>query len=70
MTLLLPLFSPSISLQGLYNYDPRNFVAAAWHVAHTCHYVEGIEGVQYYMNLTKAAAAKKAAKSAAAKKVE
>merc|ERR1712070_707243 len=56
--------------KGLYHYDPRNFVSAAWHVAHTCHYVEGIEGVQYYMSLTKAAAAKKAAKSAAAKKVE
>jgi len=37
--------------KGLYNYDPTNFVSAMWKIAHTCHYVESIEGIQYYKSL-------------------
>jgi omega-6 fatty acid desaturase (delta-12 desaturase) len=37
--------------RGLYNYDPTWWPIAAWRVAMTCHYVEGVEGVQYYKTL-------------------
>lgn len=37
--------------KGLYNYDPTNFVSAMWKIAHTCHYVDSIEGIQYYKSL-------------------
>ena len=37
--------------KGLYNYDPTHFVLAMWKVAHTCHYVEGNHGIQYYKSL-------------------
>jgi omega-6 fatty acid desaturase (delta-12 desaturase) len=34
--------------RGLYNYDSQWWPIAAWRVASTCHYVEGVEGIQYY----------------------
>ena len=37
--------------KGLYNYDPTPWWAAMWRIAHTCHYVEGTEGIQYYKSL-------------------
>lgn len=37
--------------KGLYNYDPTPWYIAMWRVARTCHYVEGIEGVQYLQSL-------------------
>jgi len=36
---------------GLYNYDPTPWYLAMWRVAKTCHYMEGIEGVQYYRSM-------------------
>uniref|UniRef100_A0A7S1ZL28 Fatty acid desaturase domain-containing protein n=1 Tax=Trieres chinensis TaxID=1514140 RepID=A0A7S1ZL28_TRICV len=36
---------------GLYNYDPTPWYMAMWRIAKTCHYVEGIEGIQYYRSL-------------------
>jgi len=33
--------------QGLYNYDCRPTLQAAWETAKRCHAVEGVEGVQY-----------------------
>lgn len=36
--------------KGLYNYDPRGIVQAAWETAHDCHYVESEEGVQMWKN--------------------
>jgi fatty acid desaturase len=37
--------------QGLYNYDPTPWYKAMWKIAHTCHYVESDEGIQYYKSL-------------------
>eukprot|EP00747_Dinoflagellata_sp_TGD_P056473 gnl/TRDRNA2_/TRDRNA2_150116_c0_seq1.p1 gnl/TRDRNA2_/TRDRNA2_150116_c0~~gnl/TRDRNA2_/TRDRNA2_150116_c0_seq1.p1 ORF type:complete len:431 (+),score=53.03 gnl/TRDRNA2_/TRDRNA2_150116_c0_seq1:79-1293(+) len=37
--------------KGLYHYDGTNFVAAAWKIAHECHYVEGTDGIQHYKSL-------------------
>jgi omega-6 fatty acid desaturase (delta-12 desaturase) len=37
--------------RGLYRYDPTWWPIAAWRVATTCHYVEGVEGIQYYKTL-------------------
>lgn len=37
--------------KGLYNYDPTPWWKAMWRIAKTCHYVEGIEGIQYYQSL-------------------
>lgn len=37
--------------KGLYNYDPTHWFKAMWKVAHTCHYVEGTEGIQYFKSL-------------------
>lgn len=36
---------------GLYNYDPTPWYKALWRIAKTCHYVEGVEGIQYYKSL-------------------
>jgi len=36
---------------GLYNYDPTPWYKAMWRIAHTCHYVESTEGIQYYKSL-------------------
>jgi omega-6 fatty acid desaturase (delta-12 desaturase) len=36
---------------GLYNYDPTPWYLAMWRVAKTCHYIDGLEGVQYYKSL-------------------
>jgi len=38
-------------LGPLYNYDPTHFVQAMWRVASTCHYVDSLEGVQYYKSI-------------------
>jgi len=37
--------------QGLYNYDPTNWVVAMWRIARTCHYVEADVGIQYFKSL-------------------
>jgi fatty acid desaturase len=37
--------------KGLYNYDPTPVYRELWRVARTCHYVEGLEGIQYYKSL-------------------
>lgn len=37
--------------KGLYNYDPTPWYQAMWKVAHTCHYVEGTNGIQYLKSL-------------------
>jgi fatty acid desaturase len=37
--------------KGLYNYDPTPWYKAMWKIAHTCHYVECDEGIQYYKSL-------------------
>ena len=37
--------------QGLYNYDPTPWVEAMWRIAHTCHYVDSSEGIQYFKSL-------------------
>jgi len=37
--------------EGLYNYDPTHWVTAMWRVAHTCHYVESTEGIQYLKSM-------------------
>lgn len=34
--------------KGLYNYDPTPWYMAMWRIANTCHFVDGIEGIQYY----------------------
>jgi len=36
---------------GLYNYDPTPWYKALWRIAKTCHYVDGIDGIQYYKSL-------------------
>mmetsp|Transcript_14610 Transcript_14610/g.22559 ORF Transcript_14610/g.22559 Transcript_14610/m.22559 type:complete len:420 (+) Transcript_14610:103-1362(+) len=38
-------------LGPLYNYDPTPWYQAMWRIAHTCHYVEGTNGIQYYKSL-------------------
>ena len=35
--------------KGLYNYDPRGTVEAMWDTAKDCHYVEALDGVQYFV---------------------
>lgn len=37
--------------KGLYNYDPTPWYKAMWRIAKTCHYVEDINGIQYYKSL-------------------
>lgn len=37
--------------KGLYNYGPTPWWKAMWRIAKTCHFVEGIEGIQYYQSL-------------------
>jgi len=37
--------------KGLYNHDPTPWYQAMWRVAKTCHYVESVEGIQYYKSL-------------------
>ena len=34
--------------KGLYNYDPTPWYKAMWRIAHTCHYVESTDGIQYF----------------------
>ena len=41
---------------GLYNYDGRPILQAAWQTAKRCQYVEGTEGVQYFKSLKDAKA--------------
>lgn len=38
-------------LGPLYNYDPTPWYMACWKIARTCHYIEGIDGVQYYKSM-------------------
>jgi len=44
--------------KGLYHYDGTFFPVAAWKVAHECHYVEQVDGVQQYKSLKNATKAK------------
>jgi omega-6 fatty acid desaturase (delta-12 desaturase) len=37
--------------RGLYNYDPTPWYVAMWRVAKTCHYIEDLDGIQYYKSL-------------------
>ena len=37
--------------KGLYNYDPAPWYMAMWRIAHTCHYVDSNEGIQYFKSL-------------------
>jgi len=39
-------------LGPLYKNDPTPFYEAMWQVARDCHYVESVEGVQYYKSLS------------------
>jgi hypothetical protein len=34
--------------KGLHNYDPTPWYMVLWRLATMCHYVEGVEGIQYY----------------------
>jgi len=36
---------------GMYNYDPTPWPKAMWRIAKTCHYIDGLEGIQYYKSL-------------------
>lgn len=38
--------------KGLYNFDGRDILTVTWEVSKECHYVEGIEGVQFFKSLT------------------
>jgi len=40
--------------KGLYHYDPTPFPLAAWRIAHDCHYVEEVHGIQMYKSLKNA----------------
>jgi len=34
--------------KGLYNYDPTPWWKAMWRIANECHFVEDVDGIQYY----------------------
>jgi len=38
-------------LGPLYNYDPTPWYLAAWRIAKKCHYVDDVNGIQYYKSL-------------------
>ena len=46
--------------KGLYNYDGRATIDAAWHVAKTCHYIDDYNGAQYYHSFSGLKAEKEA----------
>ena len=50
--------------RGLYHYDPTPWPQAAWQVAHQCHYVESVKGVQHYKSITDTSAQRKAERKA------
>jgi len=37
--------------KGLYNYDPTPWYLAMWRIAKRCHYIDGLDGIQYYKSL-------------------
>jgi len=37
--------------KGLYNYDPTPFWKAMWRISKTCHYVQDVDGIQYYKSM-------------------
>ncbi len=37
--------------KGLYNYDPTPFWKAMWRIGKTCHYVQDVDGIQYYKSM-------------------
>ena len=37
--------------KGLYNYDPTPWYMAMWRIARRCHYIDGLDGIQYYKSL-------------------
>eukprot|EP00755_Sulcionema_specki_P004825 Sspe_Gene.31107::Locus_15357_Transcript_1_1_Confidence_1.000_Length_2184::g.31107::m.31107 len=51
----------------LYRYDTRPIYKVLAEVSRTCHYVEGVDGIQFYQPLTKLHAEKKAEKKGKAK---
>nr|AOG21009.1 delta12 desaturase [Thraustochytrium sp. ATCC 26185] len=38
--------------KGVYNYDPMPFYKALFHTAKHCHYMEGVEGIQFFKHAT------------------
>ena len=40
--------------KGLYNYDARPILTAAWQTAKNCHFVEATTGAQYFKSLRNA----------------
>jgi len=43
----------------LYNFDPTLWWEAMWRIAHRCHYVDSVEGIQYYKSVNDATNARK-----------
>jgi len=37
--------------KGLYNYDPTPWYKVMWRIAKTCHYVQDVDGIQYYKSM-------------------
>lgn len=37
--------------KGLYNYDPTYWPVAMWRIARRCHYVDSLEGIQYFKSI-------------------
>lgn len=37
--------------KGLYNYDPTPVWKVMWRVSKTCHYVQDVDGIQYYKSM-------------------
>ena len=37
--------------KGLYNYDRTPWYLAMWRIAKRCHYIDGLDGIQYYKSL-------------------
>ncbi|KAL3774302.1 hypothetical protein ACHAW5_010206 [Stephanodiscus triporus] len=37
--------------KGLYNYDPTPWYLTMWRIAKRCHYIDGLEGIQYFKSL-------------------
>jgi len=37
--------------KGLYNYDPTPWYKAMWRIGKTCHYVQDVDGIQYYKSM-------------------
>lgn len=40
-----------LGAKGLYNYDPTPVWKVMWRVGKTCHYVQDVDGIQYYKSM-------------------